>query len=122
MRFKFILLAAFFVFAHLSLFAQNPGLKGLSHFDKNAYQNRLKNHEKFQLYNFEEHAFPLKKTEKNAINNLKVGDDGMAPMPKMSINKDIRYSMEIKKYKLHYPYSEPERIKKFLDEKEVKTH
>ncbi len=110
MVFKILMLSIIMLLVNLVVFAQNQGLQKLKSFDENSYKNRLKNHEKFMPYNFRQQPPSSIKIGKSAINNLKVSDDGMAPMPRMSINKDIKYSMQIKKFNLQYPYAKPERL------------
>lgn len=122
MALKPALLSIVIILASSSVFAQNHGLQKLRGFDEKSYKNRLELHGKLMPYMLDQHSPSIKTKEENAISNLRVGEKGMARIPKMKINKDINYSMQIKELKLQYPYSKPDRIEKNLNKKELETH
>ncbi len=106
-----------------TLFGQDAKYQKLFQFDIEKFKERLKENNSFELDALPEiQGVIASNFNKNySMRWFEVKEEDMAQMPNMSIRKDVHYTMKIKKYELQYPYAKPDRIKKLLENKDLKV-
>jgi len=100
-----------FLFSSSCLFAQNFVLEPFTPLDSNIFKNLYPEHELFipdSSFNLKENTNELPMDDMRKSGVVKFNNEGMAPMPKMEIQNDVNYTLQIKKYNFCYPYEPAE--------------
>ncbi len=119
MRIKFAIPLFIFLGSTISLMGQDSKYERLYPFDNEAFKERLKDYNLFEkdtLKQAKEVIVPGNKN-KYSMKWLNVHEDDMAKMPNMPINKDIQFTMRIKKYESQNPKSTQRKIIPLKDKK-----
>ena len=89
-------------------------------FDTDKFNDRFKNFHELNLdtLHLKSDSASLNINNQYSMRILKVPEDNLAPMPMMSIDKDVHYTMLIKKYKNYYSPISRSRKKDELFKKE----
>lgn len=92
--------------AAMTLYGQNSNYERLLPFDDKQYKDLLEEYSiiKSDSLQVRQGSIVLKDKKKYSIRLIEIHEENMAKMPNMTIKKDTRYSMLIKKYDSQYPY------------------